>query len=266
MPAQSGSCRNAWSAAAARIVAGAALLVAASGSAVRADEPASADGPTFFLTGYVWASALSGRTATLSPLPPADIDLSFADTLENLDLAFMGAGEVRSGRWGFLADMMYLQVTPEAKLPGSSSGELRSRSFTFQSNILYRLHDDGRVRFDIGGGLRYWKLHNRLTVELGRPDLSVRHSESEEWVDPVVMARAAVGLGGSWRATLAADIGGFGLGSRLTYQVLGTIDYAWTDRLMLRAGYRLLSVDYETDDFLYDVKMYGPVVGVTYRF
>ena len=66
--------------------------------------------------------------------------------------------------------------------------------------------------------------------------------------------------------TAVGDIGGFGVGSDLTWQAIGTLDYAVNDRLELRAGYRALSVDYEDGKFLYDVLMQGPILGATYRF
>jgi hypothetical protein len=52
----------------------------------------------------------------------------------------------------------------------------------------------------------------------------------------------------------------------LTYQLLGTVNYQWNEHLALRAGYRLLSVDYKKGNFLYDVKEHGPILAFTYRF
>ncbi|UFX43945.1 hypothetical protein HAP47_0032810 [Bradyrhizobium sp. 41S5] len=68
-------------------------------------------GPSFAVTGYLWASALNGRSSTLPPLPATDIDLSFGDILKNMNGAMMGAAEMRLGRWGFVTDAMFSQVT-----------------------------------------------------------------------------------------------------------------------------------------------------------
>ena len=59
-------------------------------------------------TGAAWlrASGLEGSTGVLG-YPPTDIDLSFADVLENLDGALMGAAKLRNGRFSVGADLTY---------------------------------------------------------------------------------------------------------------------------------------------------------------
>jgi opacity protein-like surface antigen len=65
-----------------------------------------------------------------------------------------------------------------------------------------------------------------------------------------------------------ADVGGFGIGSssRLTWQVQGTLDYAFTDRVIGRLGYRYMSIDYVGSDLSMDVKIHGPIIGLTWTF
>lgn len=65
---------------------------------------------------------------------------------------------------------------------------------------------------------------------------------------------------------MAGDIGGLGVGSRLTWQALGSVNYAWNEKLTLKAGYRALHVDYRNGGFSYDVTQHGPAVAATYRF
>jgi len=65
--------------------------------------------------------------------------------------------------------------------------------------------------------------------------------------------------------TLAGDVGGLSVGSRLTWQALGSVNYAWSESLTLKAGYRALHVDYRNSGFLYDVAQHGPAVAATYR-
>jgi len=181
----------------------------------------------------------------------------------------MGAAELRYGRWGFLTDLMFSQVSPGGDLPGPffSSVELRSRSLTVEGIGLYRVYSDDRVDFDLGAGLRYWHLNNKLTIEPAALNLKIVDEENEDWVDPIVAARTILRISGPWSLTLIGDIGGFDVGSQLTYQVVGLVNYKWSESWTLHAGYRLLSVDYKNDDgFLYDVKMHGPLLAATYRF
>jgi opacity protein-like surface antigen len=225
-------------------------------------------GPSFAVTGYLWASALNGRSSTLPPLPATDIDLSFGDILKNMNGAMMGAAEMRLGRWGFVTDAMFSQVTAGGALPGPyfSSAKVRSQTLTLQASVLYRLYADERFDLDVGAGFRFWNLDNRLTIQPGSLNLQINHSESENWFDPVISARMITRLGGPWSVTLAGDIGGFDAGARLTWQALGTVNYQWNDNWRFQAGYRALYVDYRKGDFFYDTTMHGPIIAATYRF
>lgn len=50
---------------------------------------------TFTVAPYLWATGLEGEVATLPSAAPAEIDLSFSDVLEDLDLSLTGLAEVR---------------------------------------------------------------------------------------------------------------------------------------------------------------------------
>jgi len=225
-------------------------------------------GPTFSFTGYGWASVLHGRASTLPPLPAAKVDLSFGDILKDFNGGLMGVAEMRLGNWGFIADAMFTQVTSGATLPGPyfSSVKLRSQTLTLQATALYRLYSDATFDVDLGAGLRFWNLDNRLKIGPGALNLAIEHSEAENWLDPVVAGRLIARLGGPWSVTLIGDIGGFDAGSRLTWQALGTVNYHWTENWVFHAGYRALHVDYRKGRFLYDTTMHGPILAATYRF
>lgn len=256
------------------------LALAGTGPAGAADLPAPApppppvvagvnpNAPVFFGTLYLWGSSLAGITSTLPPLPATHIDLSFKDVLEDLNGAIMGAGEMRVGRWGFLADVMFTQVTPTGTLPGPFQSDIsvRSRSLTLSADALYRFYESDTLNVDAGVGLRYWRLGNRLTIDPLLLPTSISYSQTENWVDPVIAGRIQARLGGPWSITLVGDIGGFGVGAASTWQAIGTVNYQWNEKLALRAGYRALSVDYENGSFRYDVLMQGPILGATYRF
>jgi hypothetical protein len=42
--------------------------------------------------------------------------------------------------------------------------------------------------------------------------------------------------------------------------------YRLTDRIVARTGYRHLEIDYDHDGFVHDVKLSGPILGVSIRF
>jgi opacity protein-like surface antigen len=230
--------------------------------------PVIASAPSFSITSYIWATAIDGKSATFPPLPAADISLGFRDVLKELNGAMMIAAEMRIDRWSFLVDGQFSQVTAGGNLPGPffSSLKVRSQSTTVQSSVLYRTYEDAVASLDMGAGIRFWNLNNELEIQPGLANLRVDHRQSATWVDPTFGARLGLNLGGPWSLTVAGDVGGFGVGSRSTWQALGTVNYAWNENWMLKAGYRALHVDYSSGGFLYDVTLHGPAVAATYRF
>ncbi|MGY6250732.1 hypothetical protein ACXIUS_24835 [Bosea thiooxidans] len=230
--------------------------------------PVLASGPSFSVTSYAWATAIDGKSATLPPLPAADINLRFRDVLKELNGALMASAEMRSGRWSILVDGQFSQVTTGGTLSGPffSALKLRSQNTTVQGSVFYRVYEDAVLALDVGGGIRFWNLNNKLEILPSLANLRIDHRESKMWADPIVGARLGVTLAGPWSLTVAGDIGGFSAGSRLTWQGLGSVNYAWSESLTLKAGYRILHVDYRDGRFLYAVTQHGPVVAATYRF
>ena len=60
----------------------------------------------FQLTLYGWATALNGDVG-IRNLPPVDVDVSFADILDNLDGAIMGSLFASNGRFVVLTDVVW---------------------------------------------------------------------------------------------------------------------------------------------------------------
>jgi hypothetical protein len=61
-----------------------------------------------------------------------------------------------------------------------------------------------------------------------------------------------------------ADLGGGG--SKFTYQLFGGVGLLMGKRFALIGGYRDLSVNYNKDNFLFDVDLHGPIAGLSIRF
>lgn len=222
---------------------------------------------TFTLAPYAWMAGLKGDLGTLSGLPPAEVDVSFGDIIESTEIAAMLAGEARRGRWGLLLDLVYLDLSEDAEGPGPFFGgaELQSKTLFATLSGAYRVLESDRVALDVLAGVRPWYLDTELELSAGL--LAARStSDTEAWVDPLVGARVSVALGGGFSLTGAADIGGFDVGSDITWQALATLNYRLRDWLWLRAGYRHLEVDYEDGGFSYDVEMSGPIIGAGMRF
>lgn len=220
-----------------------------------------------FLSGYLFASGASGQVSTIGPLPNANVDISFRDVIGDLEGGAMAMVEYRQGPWSLIGDLMYTSVRPTGNVAGSPADdvELRQRQTTLQGNALYRAYATEDVRIDVGGGLRYWHLNNRITVTTPFTP-TIRGTQDKDWIDPVIAVRFQTRINDKLRATFFADYGGFGAGSDETWQIVGTLDYSLNEKLLLRGGYRILSTDYEDGSFKYDMTLRGPLIGLTYRF
>ena len=82
----------------------------------------------------------------------------------------------------------------------------------------------------------------------------------KSWVDPILGIGWRPSLGKRWTLGTRFDIGGFGVGSKLTWMAEATIDWQVGKFIALGAGYRALDVDYqeESEDFAYAVRHHGP--------
>jgi hypothetical protein len=65
---------------------------------------------------------------------------------------------------------------------------------------------------------------------------------------------------------LRADVGGFGVGSDLSYQLGAGVDWSFNQGFRVVVGYRHLYVDFDDDGFEYDMATSGPLVGVVLAF
>ena len=63
-----------------------------------------------------------------------------------------------------------------------------------------------------------------------------------------------------------ALVGGFGVSSEIMWDVYGAVGYQFTDSFSSTLGFRALGVDYEDDNFVYDITQYGPQLGFLFRF
>ena len=222
------------------------------------------------LTPYVWATGLGGDLRPFATGPTVEIDRSFSDILGDLDAAFFLSGFARRDRFVLLGDLSYSSASRagvlSAPIPGlPAEGRLRQTSLTLAGG--WRVSDTLDGTLDLLGGLRHW----RVRGEVGAPAVpgvfpGARVSASRNFTDPIIAARANLRLTPDWSVLLYGDVGGFGVGSRSTAQLLGTVNYSLGNQVTLSAGYRHLSVDYRSGGSRFDVRLGGPIFGATIEF
>ncbi|MGP2493560.1 hypothetical protein ACTDI4_18290 [Mesorhizobium sp. PUT5] len=238
------------------------------------------------ITPYMWAAGLDGHISPFRRGPTIGVEKSFSDVLD--DLNFGGFVNVwgRYDRFVFSGDMMYVNTTDShgtgplsamqipglgVAIPPGANVDARVDTKQFMATLQggYRIADTPQFTLDALAGARFWHISNDVTVTASHPfigEVSATHGESFGWVDPVVGLRAFIPLTERLSVQAQADIGGFGAGSDLTWSALATVNYTLNDHFSASVGYKVLDVDYDHGGHVYDTRLSGPVLGMTYRF
>ncbi|EHK77960.1 hypothetical protein SM0020_10910 [Sinorhizobium meliloti CCNWSX0020] len=232
-------------------------------------------GWTFSIAPYFWAASLKGDIAVRGR-QPFDADIPFRDIFDNLRFGGMIVGEAHNGTWGVFADLIYLDIEVDKSLtrtiagvPVSLSGSLDTTSVTATLMGEYRVLAQPSATLDLMAGARIWSVDNELDIALsagGPPLAAFSGSDRQTWVDPMLGVKGRVDLSSSWHLTGWGMIGGFGVASDFSWDVLGAIGYQWTQSLSIVGGYRAVGVDYSRDGFTFDVIEHGPILGAVIRF
>jgi hypothetical protein len=214
-------------------------------------------GWTFRFTPYLWASGLTGDTRI--GRTEAEIDLSFRDILEDLDMALMGDFRAENGPWAIESDFVWTDLTSEAGGP-LLNVSVEPRLVIWQVDGRYRV----APQWEVLAGIRYY--YSKTAIQIDTPNNSLRASTSEDWVDPVVGVAFRTPLNDRWSFAASGNIGGFGVGSDFAWGALAVFDYRFGETTSVTFGYRHLDWDFDDDDFGYDAYMSGPVIGASFRF
>jgi len=236
------------------------------------DEPAPApptkrsDDWEFTLAPYLWASSLRIK-ADAGPIS-ATSEACFSELLKHMDMGAMLRFEgLRDDRWGFYLDGTYISLGDDGH---ARVGPFRIRGIDVDAQMtmawldfggMYRFGKQGRS-FDLMLGGRY--MYMATDVSIGPFDLD----NSNDNVSPVVGGRVQYDLSDKWLVSIRGDVGGFGIGNAadLVWGATALLGYRLSDRATLGFGYRYYDIDYSKGRLDADVQLYGPMIGVAYRF
>ena len=214
---------------------------------------------------YVWGAAMDGTTTT-GPVT-ADVDASFGDILDNLELGFMGTYRATRERLSITMDAIYMGLGGNGRGPeGFVKADVDVDQSALEVDVGYEVIE----RLSVFAGLRY----NDLSVEIDTSGpLGRRSAEADEdWIDPVIGAHYTMPFALAWSFTVRGDLGGFGVGSDFAWQGVGTLRWQASDNLGLLAGYRYIDMDYNNGKnkdgkyFEYDMALSGPALGLVFAF
>lgn len=216
---------------------------------------------TVFL--YGMGAAIDGD-AQIGPLE-LPVDMSISDLFDALRFGAMAAYRVENDVWSFEGDVTYMNLGVNQNGPREKvRGELGTEQLTVMASAGRRItpHLEGLL------SLAYFNLSNDLEVRVLEQRL--RASRDADWVDPLIGLAYAVPFAEKWTYSLRGDIGGFGVGSDLTWHLLTTVRRQNTDRFSWYVGYRVISFDYETGKDSnyqrYNLTQQGPLAGIAISF
>jgi len=226
----------------------------------------SGDGSDWHVTivPYLWFLGLHGTSGP--PGAEMSVHESPGDLLSQLRFGLMGTVQARHKRLFLPVDVFWVRLESKKSLPtplGVISEDMKTREFILAPKVGYFLIDSNKLKATALVGLRYWHLGEGLSLSPPIPGLSF--SGSQNFVDPVVGGRIDVDPVPKVEVTVLGDVGGWGTGSKLDYQVVGGLGYKITPRLTLQAGYRYMGVDYRSAGYVFNTIQPGAFVGVAIR-
>ena len=189
---------------------------------------------------------------------PAHLNASFGDIFDHLDVAAAGRATMGYDRWFMSTEFSYLKL--KASVPAARAN---FEQWLVEPSLGYQVCN----HFAAFAGARYNNLSGDVSVT--GPLGNIRSTiGTQEWWDPIIGGLVSVPLIGN-ALTLDGrfDIGGFGVGSDLTWQAYPYLSWRFAKWGSAQLGYRWLGTDYETGSGTskcrYDVVVQGPQVGLT---
>lgn len=218
----------------------------------------------YSISPYLWLSGIDGTSGIHGQ--EVDVDIPLDDAIDMLDFAGYLAFKAQKGKWGYYADFQYLklsgsQATPIGFLADKLTVDLEQ--FTSEAGVKYSLYQTDKTLIQIMAGAQYTyfsvdaKAKGRISASIG---------DSEDWIDPTIGLTLIHKFNEKWNLHLTGQVGGFGVASDSTWMAMGGVGYTINDCWRAILGYRHQYIDYEKGDFLYDINVGGPMLGVVYEF
>lgn len=239
----------------------------------------------FIMVPYLWMTGIDGDVTIKGR--EADVDVSFDEILDDLDIALLSNFIAKKGRWEFFVQPNYMKLSSEGDFDRKAltiDADVDTEMLILEFGTFYKLGTWGErfpVSLDILGGGRYWHFDNEidLDIDISLPgiDSDIRRERDvdaeKDLIDPFVGLRVSTVVTKKVRFDVRGDIGGFDISddtSDLSWQAIGLFEYDLSQRIVLGAGYRALDIRYETgsgnDKNGIDATIHGPILGVGIRF
>jgi hypothetical protein len=225
---------------------------------------------TYYIEPYILFPNMSG-TVQLSTLPEVTVDANTNEIFGNLKMGAMLYAEMSNDKWAIGSDIIYMSLA-QGLSPGLviANGEVAAKQFAWEVSGLRRLNP----WLEVGAGLLLNSVDAEVTINrnnlIGGGTTLINQSVSKTWVDPMVIARIKNTIGEKFVYQFRGEIGGFGIGSDLAWQMQAVAGYQFTKLFSVTGGYRIISLDYESGSglgyFNYNIDTAGPIVRIGFSF
>lgn len=232
----------------------------------------------FKITPYFWMAGLNGDVTVKGR--SAEVDASFSDIFDFFNIGgmlYFEAKNINNGL-GFFISPTYIN------LEGDLGGDLVDVDFSFdmlliEGGVTYTVLDSSSnmnssrssATLDVLAGGRFWYLNTELDIDGPADILPGEFDGDQGWFD-FFIGIVPIFRYDNFIFRARSDIGGFNLGfsSDFSWNLEATLGYEIKNRVIPFIGYKALYVDYDdgsgSDRFAYDTWMYGPLVGLVFKF
>src|SRR5262245_5903913 len=197
--------------------------------------------------------------------------IDFTDIVPQLHGAFAAHAEGTWREWTGFLDLFYVSMG-QSEPQGGISVSTNLQELFFEFGGTYRLPplalgNAGSLTFEpLAGGRFMW-----VDASLGFPNQKVSGNGSV--IDPMVGGRIVWRITDAWSVWFRGDVAGFDISdnqSKLTYNLLGGVEWRFVPSASAMIGFRYLNIDLEKSNrrnsFNADIEMFGPFLGVNLYF
>jgi hypothetical protein len=132
--------------------------------------------------------------------------------------------------------------------------------------VSYRVVDAKPAYLDLFAGARVYSFYSEIVLRPNLGQTGIKASGTSTWVDPILGLRGRYYFSPLFFLNGYGDVGGFGAGSELSWQVVGAVGIQaarWCD---VQLGYRALGFEYGSGNRKQEITTKGPIIGATIRF
>jgi hypothetical protein len=216
------------------------------------------DGWKYDIGFYFWITDMEGEIENRGI--EVEVDADYGDVFDKLESTFGLRFEAwQRDQFGACFDICWISLEDE---PEFASGEGKAEvNFGFTELAVAGRTRTGQGYFDLFGGVRWVRLESGLEDPAGGDE-----EDAKNYFDPIIGVRFGIAATEWLNASLRFDIGGFGVGTERTGNLVLMADFNVGQGSYLSAGWRTMATEIEEDRQGLDLVLSGPVLAVKIGF